>query len=403
MMPAAGLARHRGLVLAVVLASLGVAYQHHRFARAGARYDRFDLPGFDAHVYVAMATRPPVFSVAPWGYRVLTPVLVEAWPVRTVRAFRDVTAVGLVAAGVLLFLWLRRLGNGEWASLLAVVAYSLSGPVAEAVQYRFLVEPVTAALAAGFLLALAAGAPVVVLALVATLGTLSKEFFLLLLPLVLIERRRLLGWSRALLDMLLVAVPAVGITLLLRVGWTPYLAPPLPRPGAALLATALERFAESLPEWRGALLLGGLLPLALVGGWLPKGRPRSAQRGGVSPMDGANNPGLPAITETPPRAGFLFVRERGYFLPDGLDPPLPSAFSSAFSASSCSAPPDSCPGGVAALPGAAGDSSSTGTSMRIELMSTACFLAIPPVTRRGKMMISATMRTWIRTKGTAPQ
>jgi len=260
MTAAGGLAKHRGLIAAVVLASLGVAYQHQRFARAGARYDRFDLPGFDAHVYVAMATRPSVFTVAPWGYRLLTPALVEAWPVRTVRAFRDVSALALVLT----------------AALLAALAFSLSGPVAEAVQYRFLVEPVTAALAAAFLLALASGAPVAALALVATLGALSKEFFLLLPPLVLIERQRLVGPGRALRDAVLVAVPAVAATALLRVGWTPYLESPLPRPGAALVATALERFSESFPEWRGALLLGGLLPLAVVGAWLPKGRPRLA-------------------------------------------------------------------------------------------------------------------------------
>jgi hypothetical protein len=271
----AGLSKHRGLILAVAVAGLGVAYQHHRFARAGARYDRFDLPGYDAHVYVAMATRPSVFTVAPWGYRLLTPALVEAWPVRTVRAFRDVTALGLVATGALLFLWLRRLGNGEWASLLAVLVFSLSGPVAEAVQYRFLVEPVTAALAAAFLLALAAGAPLCVLALVAVLGTLSKEFFLLLVPLVLLERRSL-GLRRALVDSALVAIPAVALVVLLRSVWTPYLQPPLPRPGATLVVAAWDRAAESFPQWRGAVLLGGLTPLALAGAFLPKGRPRLA-------------------------------------------------------------------------------------------------------------------------------
>lgn len=271
--------KHRGLVFAVLVAAFGVAYQHQRFARAGARYDRFDLPGFDAHVYVAMATRPSVFTVAPWGYRLLTPALVEAWPVRTVRAFRDVTAIGLVLAGALLFLWLRRLGNGEWASLLAVLAFSLSGPVAEAVHYRFLVEPVTAAFAVGFLLALAAGAPLAVLCLVATLGTLSKEFFLLLLPLVLLERRRTLGWPRAFIDAALVAVPPLAFTVLLRYGWTPYLDLPLPRPGTTLVATTLERFVGSFGDWWGAALLGGFTLLAVVGAFLPKGRSRAAACG----------------------------------------------------------------------------------------------------------------------------
>jgi hypothetical protein len=219
-----------------------------------------------------MATRPAVFTVAPWGYRLLTPTLVEAWPVRTVRAFRDVTAAGLVVTGALLFLWLRRLGNGEWASLLAVLAFSLSGPVGEAVRYRFLVEPVTAALLAAFLLALAAGAPLTVLAFVATLGTLSKEFFLLLVPLVFFERRRSLGFSRALAATALVALPPLVLTAMLRYGWTPYLQAPLPQPGGALLATAWLRFSESFPDWRLAALMGGLTVLAIAGAFLPRGR-----------------------------------------------------------------------------------------------------------------------------------
>jgi hypothetical protein len=223
-----------------------------------------------------MATRPSVFSVAPWGYRLLTPALVEAWPVRTVRAFRDVTALGLVLSGGLLFLWLRRLGNGEWACLLAVLAFSFSGPVAEAVRYRFLVEPVCFLLVVGFLLALAAGAPTAVLALVAALGVLSKEFFLLLPPLVFLERRRRTAWPRALLETALVALPAVGLTLWLRLGWTPYLQAPLPSPEASMLAAAWQRFLVSLPDWRSALLLGGLTPLAMVGACLAKGRPLRA-------------------------------------------------------------------------------------------------------------------------------
>src|SRR5215468_8369366 len=76
----------------------------------GPVYDRFDLPAFDAHVYIAMAEHPAVFSVAPWGYRVLTPALVHALPVRTVvRGFRYVTLGSFALAGALLFLYLRRL------------------------------------------------------------------------------------------------------------------------------------------------------------------------------------------------------------------------------------------------------------------------------------------------------
>ncbi|MEO8501488.1 MAG: hypothetical protein ABI565_11280, partial [Vicinamibacteria bacterium] len=39
----------------------------------GPRYDRYVLPGFDGYAYAAMAEDPRMFTLAPWGYRILTP------------------------------------------------------------------------------------------------------------------------------------------------------------------------------------------------------------------------------------------------------------------------------------------------------------------------------------------
>lgn len=47
----------------------------------GPRYDRFVLPAFDGHVYAATAEQPRLFTVAPWGYRILEP-----WLARLERA-----------------------------------------------------------------------------------------------------------------------------------------------------------------------------------------------------------------------------------------------------------------------------------------------------------------------------
>ena len=80
----------------------------HRLAQdPHLRHDRFTLPAFDAYAYLAMAEHPPVFTVAPWGYRVLTPWLVHLLPVDNVaRGFRYVTLSSLTLAGGLLFLFL---------------------------------------------------------------------------------------------------------------------------------------------------------------------------------------------------------------------------------------------------------------------------------------------------------
>lgn len=261
----------KGLPLALVLSAATIAGRELQFT--DVRFDRFHVPAFDGRVYLAMAESPGVFTVAPWGYRVLLPWLLSTFPLPSpVPAFFWSTALGLTGAGLLLFLYLRQLGQGLRASLLAVVLLGASGPVGEVVRYQFLVEPATLVLELAFLLALETGAGVVPIATVALLGVLSKEFFLLLLPLVYLVRRPRLGRSAALWQALLVALPAVAVTLLLRLWWTPHIAPPLPGLSGETLRLALERAGESWPRWWSATLLLGLTPLAVLGALRDRGR-----------------------------------------------------------------------------------------------------------------------------------
>ncbi|MFI5183055.1 MAG: hypothetical protein ACHQNV_01555 [Vicinamibacteria bacterium] len=271
--------RPRGLLLAVLVSAVVIATREVEFFAVA--YDRFHLPAFDGHVYVAMAARPGFFTVAPWGYRVLNPWLVRlvTFPLRDhVPAFFWSTALGLGASGVLLFAYLRRLGLPALSALLGVTLYGVSGPVGEVVRYQFLAEPLTFLLEMALLLSLEASAPLPVVALIAVLGVLAKEFFLLLLPLVFVLRRQRVGSLRALQDAALVALPAVVAALALRRLWTPHIHPPLPALSWQTLAVAAARFRESWPEWRGAALLMGLTPLALVGAFREQGR-RLAVRG----------------------------------------------------------------------------------------------------------------------------
>lgn len=272
--------RGRGLLLAVLVSAAVIATRELEFFAVA--YDRFHLPAFDGHVYVAMAEHPGVFTVAPWGYRVLNPWLVRLFtlPLRDhVPAFFWSTVLGLGLGGVLVFAYLRRLGQPLLLALLGMTLYGVSGPVGEVVRYQFLAEPLTFLLEMAFLLALEAAAPLASLALIATLGVLSKEFFLLLLPLVFIVARERVGSGRALRDALLVALPALVATVALRRLWTPHIHPPLPALSWGTLSVAAARFADSWPEWRGAALLAGLTPVALVGAFRASGRrlvPRGA-------------------------------------------------------------------------------------------------------------------------------
>ena len=165
-------------LLALAVAALTVGFQYRSQQDPHIRYTRWELPAFDAYVYVAMAEHPAFFTVAPWGYRALTPWVVSAFPVpKVVHGFRRVTLVSLVAAGFLLFVFLGRLGYPTWASLLGVAAFGLSPPIAELVGYVFLADPLTLALLLGFLVALESGAGLGVLCLVMALGAFSKEIF----------------------------------------------------------------------------------------------------------------------------------------------------------------------------------------------------------------------------------
>jgi hypothetical protein len=266
------MSRHRGWLLALLVAAAALALQAQRYPLP--RYDRFDLPAFDSHVYIAMAEHPTVFTVAPWGYRLLTPALVHVLPVRTVvKGFRMLTLGALALSGVLLYLYLRRLGHREALALGSVAVYGLSPPVAEALRYRFLVEPLTFALELAFLLAIELGAGAPALGLLAAVGTLSKEFFLLLLPLIYLRRRGVAGDRAALAMTAVAAIPALALLVLLRLGWTPGIHVPWPRPGLELLGAAVARVSESWREWWLDALLLGITPLTLAGALRPAARP----------------------------------------------------------------------------------------------------------------------------------
>ena len=255
--------------LATLLITLCLAGQWllHRQAREG--YDRDFLPAYDAYAYVAMAEHPRYFTVAPWGYRILTPILVRAVPADVVRGFEVVTFAGLLASAVLLFAFLSRLGHDPVASLVAASLCVFLGPARDVIEYPYLVEPVTLALEIAFLLALAGRGGAGVLALIAVLGALSKELHLLLVPLVFFARAEPDGVRAALRKTAIVGLAAVAATALLRT-WTPLGdAAVLGRPS---LEAVLMAWRRDWPDtWRGTLMQG-LTPLALAGACLPRAR-----------------------------------------------------------------------------------------------------------------------------------
>jgi hypothetical protein len=233
-------------------------------------YDRFHLSAFDPYVYVAMAEHPTFFTVAPWGYRILTPWTVHLLGGHNlVGTFYVLTLVSLAVAGAMLFLFLRAVGHPTSRSLAATAVFGLLPPVAESVRGVFLAEPLTVALEIAFLLGVQTGASALTLCLLLTVMAASKEIWLLLLPLVYVAH---VGSPfRRALTTLASGVPPLLVTLALHWWWAPQIHIPRPDLGVEALARVWATFRTSWPETWPALVLGGVTPAAVLGLWHPGG------------------------------------------------------------------------------------------------------------------------------------
>jgi hypothetical protein len=234
-------------------------------------------------VYVVMAERPAVFTVAPWGYRVLVPSVVHAMGFRNVvRGFKIVSFTAMVAAGGLLFLFLRRRGATDGAALLGTALFALSPPVARAVETPFFQEPVATALILALLLGIEAGAGWGTLALLSALVTLTKDgaIVLTLVPAVLLARWRT-DRAGALAGALAMAIPATLFGPVLRWWWTPTIPRITAERNFELVRVGWATLQRVWEPTALAALVGGLLPLAIVGALQPKAR-EHLRRYGVS-------------------------------------------------------------------------------------------------------------------------
>jgi len=264
--------RHLGLLLAVAIAAASVGLQFERHADTIRARDRFNLPAFDPYAYLAMAEQPAFFTVAPWGYRILTPWIAHAFPRKPLATYRRLTFVAFAGAGAVFFLYLRRLGHGVWAGLVGVALLLLSGSVGVAVESPFLGEPVALLLEIALLLAIESGAGLLLVALLLALLAFSKEILVLFLPLVFLSQRRRLGTARALGAAVLAALPALVVGFALRYWWTPQIHLPHPAFDFALVRLFAGSLVETWRENLGILMLGGLTPLAVLGALRTKAR-----------------------------------------------------------------------------------------------------------------------------------
>ena len=208
-----------------------------------------------------MAEEPRVFTVDPWGYRILLPALIGAVtpPRLIVPAFDWAAQAALALSCGLLLIYLRGLGATFRASLLAVIAI-MATPSARAVfENPFLVEPFALALLLLALISIERGAPWAI-ALSLLLLSLSKEIWVVLLPLVFLKHLPE-GVSKASVRTAQVAAPAAWFWLAMRFLWAPQ---PEGTSAPADYFGAVASILRSIPVFAFDFLLGGLTVAALL-------------------------------------------------------------------------------------------------------------------------------------------
>src|SRR5262249_5341532 len=210
-------------------------------------------------------------TVAPWGHRILVPWIASVLPGGPSVAFPVLTVASFALAGLLLFVFLRRLGARAWAAALGTAAFLLSPPVGELIAAPFLVEPLACALLLALLVALETELGLAALILIAILGVWAKEALVLFLPVAYLARRKSAPHAAPAAALVLVAAGAAA--LLLRIVWTPAITTPWRDLGPGRFRLIVASLGSEPRRWLGVLAVGGLAPLAIAGSVRPVARP----------------------------------------------------------------------------------------------------------------------------------
>jgi len=140
---------------------------------------------WDHNRYIAMAQAPfegELALQAPFCWRILTPLIVHLLPVNYKLGFFAVSFLGLLATCLFLYVYQRRLGIGQMASLVGMILFVYLWPAVRYDLYDpYLVDPLAMAFVAGAFYLLITGRDKV-LALWLALGVANKEVVLFVLP-----------------------------------------------------------------------------------------------------------------------------------------------------------------------------------------------------------------------------
>src|SRR3989304_10103090 len=141
-----------------------------------------EAPGLDAHIYVAMAEAPTVFTMPPYAYRPGVPWLAHLLPFPLEIIFFLLTCIGLLATLALAYVLFRQLGYSHGLALLGLSFLAAAPEVTVFLRNPFLVDPLALALMTAVLLAIERGASAGPTALLLLLASLFKETAFFVIP-----------------------------------------------------------------------------------------------------------------------------------------------------------------------------------------------------------------------------
>ena len=262
--------KSREVLLAALLACIWLVIQ--LVPLRGIPFSAEEAPGFDAHIYLAMAESPSVFTMPPHAYRIAVPLLAHLLPLEIEPSFFLLTVVGLVGTLTLTYVFLRQLGFSHGMGLLGLSFMGAAPEIAVFLQNYFLVDPMSIAFIAALLIAIERRWSAGAIALLLLVAGLFKENAFYVLPVLYIRAAEGWRWDRrAVLRTFWICLPAVTAALILRFAWggelvgfpyrSPWSVPRRPWIGS------MEAYAEF---WRG--LFGYLSILAIANAFTDRWR-----------------------------------------------------------------------------------------------------------------------------------
>jgi hypothetical protein len=198
-------------VALVVIAALrlrtdALTYDHPQF-----------LNPWDHHKYIWMATNNPFdFHVAPFCWRVGTPLLAAALPFDVQKNFMILSYLALWMTGIVVYYLARRFGFSKWTAFTGVIAFFSLGWVVKANLYNIFKPDPLAFLFVTLAIYSIVDKRDLFYAVLLAVGVLFKESVLFVAPLYYTLKTKEVIDLRLLFRTVMLALPAIGVFFAIR-------------------------------------------------------------------------------------------------------------------------------------------------------------------------------------------